>query len=608
MSQGVQAAAVREEAQRILASSGFTGSARLCGFLRYIVDETLAGRGSLIKEYPIGVEVYKRKPDYDPKMDAIVRVEAGRLRAKLKQYYANEGRESPVRIELPRGTYTPVFYGGGGDAPVAIVTGAPRRVYWFGLALVVVAGAALLFTRISGRKNSPHGLFSLVVLPAINMAGSPGIESFSDGLGDQLTQELSTVNGFQVVSRTAAFQLKGKAIDMASLGRRLRVEAALESSVQESGNRIHVTAQLIATSDGYHLWSEKYESKAGNPLQFQKAVAEVVARTLRSRYAGLDPVTISTRGTRSAEARRLYLAGYEGWLTQRRPGLLKSVELYEKAITADPNYGDAHAGLAAAELFLGSIDDSLDRVRRGKDEAMKALALDDRNDSAHSTLGNIYFFHDWNFAGAEVELKRSLELHPGVSSVERWHAMAAEARGQLTQAVSELKMGELINPESEVIQNELGRAYLIMGMDREAEGRIRQALALDANYRYAQLLLGLILERRGDAQSAVEQFRKCAAIRDDTSCHQALGHIYAASGRTSEAAQTIREIESQPGAYQVAEALVAVARGNHGRALAALERAFELREPQLPYIKTDFRFAPLASEPRFRALIERMGL
>jgi TolB-like protein len=256
--------AVRAQLDKILASRAFAGAERPGRFLRFIVEQALVG--NQLKETLLGVEVFGRNPAYDPRLDGVVRVEAVKLRSRLKEYYETEGAADRVRIDLPKGGYLPCFEALP-DQPVELIetSAAPpsRRVWWTDwrviaplLALVVLMAGYLLARRSPHRPAAPDSS-SIAVLPFVNLSSDRENEYFSDGLTDDLINALTKVRGLRVVARGSAFQFKGKNPDIRAVGRQLNVATVLEGSVQRSGERLRITAQLSSVADGYHGWRNR---------------------------------------------------------------------------------------------------------------------------------------------------------------------------------------------------------------------------------------------------------------------------------------------------------------------------------------------------------------
>ena len=248
--EAVSGNAVRDQLARILNSSGFASSARLCRFLTHIVNRTLDGDGDSIKEFSIAMEVFDRTADYDPNVDAIVRVEARRLRAKLKAYY--ETANDPVLIGLRPGSYVPSFR-------------------WLGRARC----------RSGGQDAQPRRRASVAVLPFVNMSPEPEQDYFCDGISEEILNSLAHLPGLNVIARTSAFQFKGVAIDIRDVGQRLGADLVIEGSVRKAGEQLRITAQAVETASGHHLWSETFGRELKDVFAIQEEIARAVADLLR---------------------------------------------------------------------------------------------------------------------------------------------------------------------------------------------------------------------------------------------------------------------------------------------------------------------------------------
>jgi adenylate cyclase len=245
----VPAIAVCEQLARIVSSPVFISSSRLCRFLTHIVNRTMHGSAGDLKEFSVAMEVFDRTSDYDPSIDAIVRVEARRLREKLKAYYTHEpGRNDPVLIALRPGNYVPMFrWLDRKEDGAAIQLGAP----------------------------------SVVVLPFVNMSPEPEQEYFCDGMTEEIINSLSHMEGLKVIARTSAFQFKGMSVDAREVGRRLDADLLIEGSVRKSGDQLRITAQAIQTESGHHLWSETFRRELNDVFAIQEELAQSVVGLLR---------------------------------------------------------------------------------------------------------------------------------------------------------------------------------------------------------------------------------------------------------------------------------------------------------------------------------------
>lgn len=257
----VTVATVRWQLERVLGSEIFTRAPRMSRFLRFVVEETLQDRGSQLKEYLIGVEVFDRTDSYDPRADPVVRSEARRLRSKLLEYYEQEGRKDLVRIHLPKGSYAAVF-----EAPAAGT---------------VEAQEVRLTTR-TGSGKPP----SIAVLPFLNLSPSPEDDYLSDGLTEEIIHTLGKVGCGRVVARTSVFQYKGKAYDVRQIGEQLHVGLLLEGSVRRFNERLRITTHLIEANDGYSIWSETYDRSMVDVLAVQEELASSIVATLHRWWLG----------------------------------------------------------------------------------------------------------------------------------------------------------------------------------------------------------------------------------------------------------------------------------------------------------------------------------
>jgi adenylate cyclase len=288
---GIPPEAIRAQLEKILATELFAGSERLSRFLRFTVEQALEGCADQLKEYVLGLEVFDRKKSFDPRLESIVRVEAGRLRAKLKEYYETEGRDDPVRIDYGKGSYIPVF-----ERQERPASPAWRRLlrYWKVAAVTAVLllevvthrPASLFWRNLSRGEPGRPPPSSIAVLPFADLSPQKDQEYFSDGLTDELINRLSQVEGLLVLARTSSFQFKGKAQDIRKIGKELNVGGVLEGSVRKTGNRLRITAQLVDVADGFHLWSQTYEREITGSFEVQVEIAQAIVESLKFKVPG----------------------------------------------------------------------------------------------------------------------------------------------------------------------------------------------------------------------------------------------------------------------------------------------------------------------------------
>jgi serine/threonine-protein kinase len=390
-----KADAVSEEVGRVLASPGFARNERLGRFLRFVVQAKLQGKLADLKETVIGVEVFDRAPGYDTRSDAVVRMEAGKLRARLAEYYSGPGARDPVRIEIPKGGYVPNWQMDGR------VRGLPG--WRWGIAITV--SLCLVFGGTWARRWLRTGTKTIAVLPFLDVSPEPGNEYFSDGLTEEITQLLSTVEGLDVTSRTSSFSVKGMRLSAREIGTKLNAAVLLEGSVRKSGDQLRIAAQLIRTEDGKHLWSNTYDREMRNVFTIQEEIAASIVNALRLKLGGGQ-----RRYAESAEAYQLYLRGRHA-LTEGQPR--QALDYFEKTVAMDSGYALAHAGIGDAFLIMEAqhLLPHTEAFPRAEVAAQKALDLDPMLSEAHTALAEISVRkYRWN--EAERSFRRALELNP----------------------------------------------------------------------------------------------------------------------------------------------------------------------------------------------------
>jgi TolB-like protein len=316
--------------EKILASPPFAQSKRLQRFLAFIVGETLAGCTDRLKGYTIGVEVFDRDKSFDPTIDAIVRVEAARLRAKLREYYDAGGRDDPVRFELPKGSYSVLIKHG--ERRTSAEGSAPP------LRLINAGRTPNIYPPPIDDKPS------LAVLPFVNLSGDAAQEYFADGITENLITELSRLAGLFVISRQSSFVYKTVIKRAEEIAAELGVKYLLEGGVQRAGPRVRITAQLIDAATGVHLWADRYDRELGDIFVLQDEVIQQILAVLRVRLTG--NASFGHEGTCSIEAHDCLLRGLERFWVYTQQAAEEARAHFTRAVNVDPAYAAAHAWLA----------------------------------------------------------------------------------------------------------------------------------------------------------------------------------------------------------------------------------------------------------------------
>jgi TolB-like protein/Tfp pilus assembly protein PilF len=503
------AGSIRAEFDKILASPGFASSERLARFLRYAVDETLEGRSDALKETNVGIDVFGRKPGYDPRIDGVVRTEAIKLRARLKEYYETEGQRDPIRIDLPKGGYVPAF-----SEPEIERGPIPQRTIsgrWIVLAIALVAltitavAAVWLFSR--PRTTGFPGP-SIAVLPFVDLSEEKNQQYFCDGMTEQIIDALSHVPGFQVVARSSMFALKGQQQDIREVGRRFNVRTVLEGSVRRSGNMVRVTAQLNNVADGFHLWSQTYDREMKDIFTLQDEISRAIVDTLQLKLN--TPLAKTPQA--DLEAYNLYLQGRYSYFKWTHDDVRRSIDLFDQAVAKAPGYAPAHAGIADAYTWLGFFHGRpRESMPRARVAAEKALALDERLDEAHVALGEVKALYDFDWSAAGREFERALQINPGCANARFSHAITYLAPlGRTKEAIQEMKQTRDLDPLNVVFSTYLGTLYYLDHQFDAAAAELSHALEI--NPKFLEVYAGRVLRSatggERHSESADPPFRK----------------------------------------------------------------------------------------------------
>lgn len=473
--------AVRRQLHRILNSAVFLSSQRRQRFLRFLVDETLAGRGDRLKGYAVAVAVFDRPASFDPALDPVVRIEAGRLRDKLREYYATEGRDDPVHIELPKGSYTPHIdvRQVGTSAEASATTQRPadqsdapasawsdgaglyekaRLAYrsqpaWFAAAIVLVAMAGVGLWSLGSRPaHTPSSdKPSIAVLPFDNIGGDARWARLADGVTEDVITDLSHAKDLIVIARNSTQPYKNKPVDVRHIGRSLAVKYVLEGSIQPIGERIRVTAQLIETAAGSHVWAERYDRPASDLFAVQSELTQRIAATLIS-YQGAVAEAERTKVKRKSPANltayETYLLGIEAKHQVTKDSLTEAERLFRKAIELDPQFARAYCGLATVQYYridLGLAPSVSEAVRAMTQAAQQAVRLDPDDGLTHQVLGLAYGYQG-KPEQSLAEFNRAEALAPSDADLLIAIAWSLPTLGEAQRAVAMAERALLLNP------------------------------------------------------------------------------------------------------------------------------------------------------------------
>jgi len=618
--QGASCDSVNSQLERILASPDFVNAGRLSRFLRFAVEETAAGRSEHLKEYVIGVEVYQRDTSFDPRLDAIVRVEAGRLRAKLQRYYATEGANDPIVISIPKGSYVPAVVD---RTPVAAAGSAARlrplmnaKGHILLATLLIMAG--ILYWMENRRRRESAAVVahsSIAVLPLENLSADPEQEYFSDGMTDALITDLAKVRALRVISRTSALSYKRAQKPLPQIARELGVDYVVEGTVQRAGQRVRITAKLISLPAERHVWAESYERDVQDILTLQREMANVIARQVRVQLTPQDQARLASARPVKQEAYEAYLKGRYYQEQRTEEGLKKGLDYFRQAIAKDPANGLAYSGLADSHTYLVNHGYLPPREAGPQAKAMaeKALEVDSTLAEAHTSLAYIRMVYEWDFPGADVEFRRSIDLNPGYAKAHSLYACYFTAQRRFDEALAEIRRAVELDPLSTYDNANLGWHLLMARRYDEALDQFRKTVHMNPGSWESHHWLSLTLEQKQRLSEAIAESKQAMALLpDNTTTMAGLAHVYAKAGERSRAVQLFERMHvlaSRKYAPPYDMAVVSLALGDKHEALAWLEKAYQERDGGLwlrPNV--DPRLDSLRQEPQFHTIVENLHL
>ncbi len=473
--------------------------------------------------------------------------------------------------------------------------------------------AAALLSEID-RIEMVTGKNSIAVLPFVDLSPAKDQEYFCDGLAEELISVLSTISELHVVARTSAFSFKGKNVDIREIGRKLNVASLLEGSVRKAGNRLRITAQLIKAEDGFHLWTERFDRELDDIFAIQDEISLAIVDNLKIKLLRAEKEAVIKRYTENIEAYNLYLQGRYLLNKSTKESLEQAIQYFEQSIEMEPEYSKATAGISLAYFQLGILHffPAKEVFPKAKDFAVKAIQIDEAIAIAHTALGNVKMFYEWEWEEAEKEIKRALELNPSSTSAHDAYAGYCLLMGNREKAIEEALKHVELDPISFSAFFHLGVYYLRSGKLQNAKNQFQKALELVPNHPFGLWMLGQVFVLDSDYDEGISKIKRAYEISGDHAAVLAgLGWSYAVSGQKQKAQKILdylmkrAETEYIPPFYS---AKIHNGLGNKEQALDWLDRAYEEHDTSLVHIQTDETLDNLRSEPRFNALLEKMSL
>ena len=513
-------------------------------------------------------------------------------------------------------------------AAVGVVRKPTRRWQWIVVAAIGGPLAALFALNVGGlrellleavraRRAVPAAkIESIAVLPFENLSGDPAQEYFSDGMTEELVTNLGKISALRVISRTSVMRYKQTKKPIPELARELNADAIVEGTVQRSGNHVRVTANLLYGPTDRHLWAETYERDFDDILALEDDVASAIAKQIENRLGGPQPRLTAKTQAVSPEAYEIYLKA-NSYMDQF--DLQKSIDYYNQAIKLDPNYAPAYAHMASPYFFLGFFSAIPPNQAWGKVKQLGMLAVekDDRLPEGHGALALAKMHYDWDFAGAEREFKRALELNPSDADIRHEYAHYLMAMGRMAESASESKLAVDLDPIGDVLADCLCWHSFAARQYDDSIQLARNVLTRAPDDTWELAILGWDYEQKGLHEQAVAEFKKAVELTNKNSpifspfYLAGLAHAYAMAGRRVDAEQVLKGLldgakHSYVSPFDIA--VIYAALGDKDAAFAWLNKAVAERSTFLVYSKWDPRLDPLRSDPRFQVLLRRIGL
>jgi len=506
-----------------------------------------------------------------------------------------------------------------------VSTGAPsersKSVLWRRAAVpaVAVAGliaAAFIFnvagvrSRVFARSASP--IRSIVVLPLENLSADPNQEYFVDGMTDALITALAQVSSLRVISRTSAMHYKGSHQALPTIARELNVDAVVEGTVMRSGDRVRITAQLLDARTDRHLWARAYDREVSEIMSLQQDVADNIFQEIQAKLTPEENLRASRKRQVDPVAYDDYLRGLYFWHKFTAAGMTRAAEYFEKSVQKDPSYALGYAWLANAYGMLAQfVGPPSDFMPKSKEATEKAVRLDDNLAEAHDSLANIKYYYDRDWAGADREFQRALQLNPGNALIHGGYARYLDAMGRFEEASRQHEITRELDPLILIGFYIRGDHFLFLRQYDKAIAEFRAALDLDHNFFIAHKGLAKAYKSKGMEKESISEWEQVDVLEGESDQAEATKIAYARGGYKGVLKAWLKAVEHQraAGGYvdYSKEASIQAQLGNKDLALQALEKAFAEGE-DMTFLNVEPEWDPIRSDPRFQDILRRVGL
>jgi TolB-like protein/DNA-binding winged helix-turn-helix (wHTH) protein len=486
----------------------------------------------------------------------------------------------------------------------------PARVFFtIGTATVLIAGIATSWL-VRRARPAVEPIQSLAVLPLKNLSGAADQEYFSDGLTEALTTDLAKFSALRVLSRTSLMQYKGSKKTVPEIARELEVDAVIEGTVLRSGDHLRITVNLIRARPEMHLWAEVYEAEAGDVFRVQREVAQSVARVLRPKVASPEQVLLENRRSVNPEAQDLYFRGLYAMNSGTAEAAQTAINYFREVVGKDANFADAHASLAFAySQWLPGETSPREKMPKAREEALKALEIDETLSEGHTALGFIELCYDWNWAAAEKEFKRAIELKPNSVFAHEFYARELVILGRTDEGLAQLKQARdlQVNLSSDY---PAWVSYLSHSYDNALK-LAQEIIVVDPNNAWGHYQVALVYEQTGKPTEAIHEYLKFENLaRADPQRIARLQAAFAKDGARGYWQRNLEDYRESAGSRYSPAVLAAgmcLRIGEKDRAFELLEKGFRQRDDLMINLNVDPVFDSIRTDPRFQDLVRRVG-
>jgi TolB-like protein/DNA-binding winged helix-turn-helix (wHTH) protein/Tfp pilus assembly protein PilF len=506
-----------------------------------------------------------------------------------------------------------------GHETVATATaeaGSGARKFWFwGAAAALLIGILLggnvagLRDRLLGKTHAAQ-INSLAVIPLENLSGDKSQEFFADGMTDELITDLAQNSNLRVISRTSVMRYKGTRRPLPEIAKELGVDAIVEGTMERSGNRVRVRAQLIRASDDRHLWAESFERDLPDVLGLESEVASSIARQVQMRLLWEHPPANRKINPAAYEA---YLKGRYVWNRRSESALQEGIQFFKQAIALEPTYAEAYSGLADSYTTLGYLSylPPREAFPLARAAAKKALSLDAALAEPHASLAYVNFYFDWNWPIAEAEFKKAIALNPNYATAHDYYCYFLTAMQRPAEAKEEIERALQLDPLSVPINTDIGfQMFYVENYDGAIE-QLKKTLQMNPKYPLAHLWLGRSYQQKRMFDESMAEYQATdSALPNWVVTIAGIGNLQGLARKNVDARLTLAKLNAMSESKYVTPygvALVYAGMGNKDEAFRWLEKAFDDRANWLVWLQFDPRWEALRADPRYAEMVHRMG-